>query len=82
MSSALQVESLPAELAGKPCKQDSTEEKELPQCHCDEESACQCSRCGFDPWVGKPSRRKKWQPTPVFLPGKSHGQRSLEGYKP
>jgi len=26
--------------------------------------------------------RKKWQPTPVFLPGKSHGQRSLEGYSP
>ena len=26
--------------------------------------------------------RRKWQPTPVFLPGKSHGQRSLEGYSP
>ena len=36
----------------------------------------------FDPWVEKISRRKKWQPTPVFLPGKSHGQRSLAGYSP
>ena len=37
-------------------------------------SACQCRRCGFNPWVRKIWRRK-WQPTPVFLPGKSHGQR-------
>ena len=34
----------------------------------------------FDPWVGKIPWRRKWQPTPVFLPGKSHGQRSLAGY--
>ena len=34
----------------------------------------------FDPWVGKISWRRKWQPTPIFLPGKSHGQRSLAGY--
>ena len=33
-------------------------------------------------WVGKIPWRRKWQPTPVFLPGKSHGQRSLEGYSP
>ena len=31
----------------------------------------------FNPWVGKIPWRRKWQPTPVFLPGKSHGQRSL-----
>jgi len=37
-------------------------------------------RCGFDPWVEKIPWRRKWQPTPVFLPGESHGQRSLEGY--
>ena len=43
------------------------------------ESACQCNRCGFDPWVRKVPWRRKWQPTPVFLPGKSHGQRSLAG---
>ena len=33
-------------------------------------------------WVGKISWRRKWQPTPVFLPGESHGQRSLVGYDP
>ena len=37
-------------------------------------------RCGFDPWVRKIPWRRKWQPTPVFLPGESHGQRSLAGY--
>ena len=43
---------------------------------------CQYRRCGFDPWVGKIPWRRKWQPTPVFLPGKSHGERSLAGYSP
>ena len=38
------------------------------------ESACQCRRCGLDPWVWKIPWRRQWQPTPVFLPGKSHGQ--------
>ena len=33
----------------------------------------------FNPWVGQIPWRRKWQPTPVFLPGKSHGQRSLAG---
>ena len=33
-------------------------------------------------WAGKVSWRRKWQPTSVFLPGKSHGQRSLSGYSP
>jgi len=46
------------------------------------ESACQCRRCGFDPWVGKIPWRRKWQLTPIFLPGESHGQRSLAGYSP
>ena len=36
----------------------------------------------FDPWVRKTPWRRKWQPTPVFLPGESHGQRSLAGYNP
>ena len=36
----------------------------------DKESTYQCRRCGFDPWVGKIPWRRKWQPTPVFLPGK------------
>ena len=44
------------------------------------ESAHQYRRCRFDPGVWKISWRRKWQPTPVFLPGKSHGQRSLVGY--
>ena len=43
------------------------------------ESACQCRRHGFDLWVGKIPWRKEWQPTPVFLPGEPHGQRSLAG---
>ena len=46
------------------------------------ESTCQLGGCGFDPWVIKISWRRKWQPTPVFLPRKSHGQRSLVGYSP
>ena len=37
-------------------------------------------RCGFNPWVGRILWSSKWQPTPVFLPGKPHGQRSLAGY--
>ena len=36
----------------------------------------------FDSWVGKMLWRREWQPTPVFLPGGSQGQRSLEGYSP
>ena len=39
-------------------------------------------RCWFDPWVGKIPWRRPWQPSPVFLPGESHGQRSLAGYGP
>ena len=39
-------------------------------------------RCGFDPWVEKMPWRRAWQPTLVFLPGESHGQRSLAGYSP
>ena len=42
----------------------------------------QCWRPGFDPWVGKIPWRRKWQSTPVLLPGKSHGLRSLVGYSP
>ena len=49
------------------------------------EPCCQCrrhKRCGFNPWVRKITWRRKWQPTPVFLPEGSHGQRSLAGYSP
>ena len=41
-----------------------------------------CRTCRLDPWVRKIPWRRKWQPIPVFLPGKSHGQRSLVGYSP
>ena len=41
-----------------------------------------CQRCGFNPWVRKIPWRRAWQPTPVFLPGESHEQRSLVGYRP
>ena len=49
------------------------------------EPACQCRRHkkhGFDTRVGKIPWSEKWQPTPVFLPKKAHGQRSLEDYGP
>ena len=39
-------------------------------------------RCRFDPWVGKIPWRRKWQPTPVFLPGELHGQKSQGGCSP
>ena len=62
--------------------------------HCDEgfpggaggkEPTCQCrrrKRRGFNLWVRKMPWRRAWQPTPGFLPGESHGQRSLAGYSP
>ena len=49
------------------------------------ERTCQCrkhKRYGFDPWVGKILWRRKWQPTPVFLLGKSHARGALVGYSP
>ena len=51
----------------------------------DKESACQCRRFkrrGINPWVGKIPWSRKWHPTPVFLPEKFQGQRSLVGYSP
>ena len=49
---------------------------------CGKEPTCQWRRhrrCRFDPYIGKIPWRRKWQPVPIFLPGKFHGQRSLEG---
>ena len=46
------------------------------------ESACQGRRRGFNPWVWKIPWEREWQPTPVFLPGEPHGQRTLVGYRP
>ena len=54
----------------------------LPWCPRGKESACQCRKRGFDPWVGKIPSRGKRQSTPVFLPGNPHAQRSLVGYSP
>ena len=58
-SPALQVDSLPAEPPGKP-KNTGV-------------GSLKCRRPGFDSWVGKIPWRRKWQPTPVFLPGISQG---------
>ena len=57
----------------------------LPGGASDKEPACQIrkhKRCRFSPWVGKIPQRRSWQPTPVFLPGEFHRQRSLVGYSP
>ena len=51
----------------------------LPRWLTGKESACQCRRHGYYPWVGKILWRREWQHTPVFLPGASHGRRSLAG---
>ena len=48
-------------------------------------TVCQCRRhkgCKFDPWIGKIPWSRKWQPTPIFLRGKFHGERILAGYSP
>ena len=52
-------------------------------CNCLDVRVClQCGRPGFDSWVRKIPWRRKWLPTPVILPGESHGQRNLKGYSP
>jgi len=57
----------------------------LPRWHSDKESTCQCRRLrrhGFDPCLEMIPWRRKWQSTPVFLPGEHHGQRSLVDCSP
>ena len=75
---------------------DYTCEHGLPRWHYLKEPTCQCRRCKRhaggslgdvrdmqeDPWVGKITWRRSWQPTPVFLPEKSYGPRSLVGFSP
>ena len=61
------------------------EPSEIPGGARGKEPICQCRRHkkhGFDPWVRKMPWRRAWQPTPEFLPGEAHGQRSLAGYSP
>ena len=66
--------SLPYPLQGQnKNKQALSQQKRLGIC-------LQCRRLRFDSWAGKIPWRRKWQPTPVSLPGESHGQRSLVGY--
>ena len=52
----------------------------LPRWLSSKESACWCKRHRFNPWVRNIPWRRAWQPTPIFLPRESHGQRSLAGY--
>ena len=54
----------------------------LPRWLSGKEFICQCGTHGFDPWVGKIPRRRKWQPTPLFLPGEFHGPEESRGYSP
>ena len=54
----------------------------LPWCFSGKKSVCQDRRHGFYPWVRKIPLSRKWQPAPVFLPGKFHGQTNLVGYSP
>ena len=71
---------LPQECTSSP----NTRSPGLPRWLSGKESTCQGRswRCRFDPWVRKIPWRRKWQPRPVFLSGKSHGQRSLAHYSP
>ena len=69
-SPTLQADALPSEPPGKPMVK-------KPPAKCRRHK-----KFRFDPWVEKITWRRKWQLTPVFLPGESHGQRSLVGYSP
>ena len=64
---------------------DSQQPGGIPRWLTGKETTCQCRkhrRCVFSLWLGKIPWRRKWQSTPVSMPGESHGQRSLEGYGP
>ena len=54
----------------------------LPRWLSGKEPTCLCRGCRLNPWLRKMPWRRKWHATAVFLPGKSHGQRSLVGYSP
>ena len=75
-SPAVQICSLPTEPQGKPHTTDTVYKNRVPGGSV-VKNPPQCRRHGrpeFDPWVGKIHWRRKWQPSLVFLPGKSHGQ--------
>ena len=67
---------------GFPEKVPPTPKCRLPWWLSGKESTCNVGDVGLIPWVGKIPWRRKRQPTPVFLPGESHGQRRLVGYSP
>ena len=93
-SPTLKVDSLPAEPQGKPKNTGVSSLSLLQRIFLTQESnrdLLHCRRilyqlsyhgCRFNPWVRKIPCRRKWECTPVFLPGKSQGQRSLVGYSP
>ena len=79
MREATTVRTLPPTTRKKPRQQRRTSTAEINN----KKSVCQCRshwRCKFDPWLRTIPWRRKWHPSPVFLPEKSHGQRSLPGY--
>ena len=92
MSPALQGGFLPLDYQGSPWLKAFNEhllctmyQGGFPDDASGKEPTCQCKRhkrCRFDPWVQKIPQRRTWQPTPVFLPGESHGLRSLVGCNP
>ena len=86
-SSALQADSLPTEPPGKTTNylRNGNQNWGFPGGTSGKEHTCKSrklKRSGFNPWVRKIPWRREWQPTPVFLSGKSHGQRILVGYNP
>ena len=54
----------------------------FPWWHSTKEPICPWRRPGLNPWIRKIPRKRKWEPTPVFLPGKSHQQRRMSGCSP
>ena len=64
------------------CEFEEPLDVDFPCSSASKESRLQCRRPGFYPRVGKIPWKRKWQRTPIFLPRKSHGQRSLAGYSP
>ena len=75
-------------LCSKPAHYDSFQQREinclegLPWWLSGKESTCQCKRHRLNPWIRTIPWRRKWQPTPVFLPEQSQGLRILVGYSP
>ena len=75
----------PPKMALLECGLFSSHQGGFPSGTSSEESACQCrrrGRRGFNPWVRKIPWGRAWHPTPMFVSGKPHGQRSLVGYRP